>query len=339
MALSRFLVLCAAVVAASSCFALAEDGAKPDAGKAKPNLAAWNLEALPPELAERVRRRDASFRRLGLSNVHRGVYARLGLWPPSDRVVRVCFMDGSQELRRQIATYANEWTLAQTSLKLDFGDGEELRECDPDDGEISHIRIGYDEAGYWSLVGQDSIQLASQFVSSMNLQDFDTAPPDPEEFRRVVLHEFGHALGFHHEHQNPVSGCEDEFDWDHIYSYLAGPPNNWPKEQVDFNMRRLDQSGLVADRFDRDSIMLYTFPPDYFKSGEQSPCFAPYTTALSPGDRHMMEQMYPADRSTDITRYEAARKVLLETAEEAKSDQVTRTDALATLKRYLPEAK
>ena len=118
-----------------------------------------------------------------------------------------------------------------------------------------------------------------------------TAPPEPEEFRRVVLHEFGHALGFHHEHQNPVAACEDEFDWDHIYTYLGGPPNNWPKEQVDSNMRRLDQSGLVADQFDRDSIMLYTFPPDYFKSGQESPCFAPYTTALAPGDRHMMEQM------------------------------------------------
>jgi hypothetical protein len=339
MAIPRVLFVCAAVLAASSCLASAEDGAKPDAGKAKPDFAAWNLEALPRELAERVRRRDASFARLGLTTVNRGVYSRLGLWPPSDRVIRVCFMDGSQELRREIANYANEWTKAQTSLKLDFGDGGEMRECDPDDGKISHIRIGYDEEGYWSLVGQDSIQLASQFVSSMNLQDFDTEPPDPEEFRRVVLHEFGHALGFHHEHQNPVSSCEDEFDWEHIYTYLAGPPNNWPKEQVDFNMRRLDQSGLVADQFDRDSIMLYTFPPDYFKSGEQSPCFAPYTTALSPGDRHMIEQMYPADRVTDVSRYEAARKVLLETAEEAKTDQVTRTDALATLRRYLPDAK
>ena len=196
-----------------------------------------------------------------------------------------------------------------------------------------------DEPGYWSLVGKDSIHLASQAVSSMNLEGFDTAPPEPEEFRRVVLHEFGHALGFHHEHQNPVSACEDEFDWDHIYTYLAAPPNNWGKGQVDFNMRRLDQSELVADQFDRDSIMLYTFPPDYFKSGEQSPCFAPYTTALSRWDRRMMEQMYPADRNVDITRYEAARKILLETAEEAKSDQVTRTDVLATLRRYLPEAK
>lgn len=334
----RLLVLCAAVLWASGSSVSAEDAAQADA-KAKPNYAAWNLEALPPELAERVRQRDASFARLGLSGVHRGVYSRLTLWPPNERVIRVCFMDGPQELWRRIATYANEWTLANTALKFDFGEGDTLRECDPDDGKVSHIRVGFDETGYWSLVGQDSVHLASQYVKSMNLEDFDTAPPDPEEFRRVVLHEFGHALGFHHEHQNPVSGCEDEFDWEHIYTYLAGPPNNWPKEQVDFNMRRLDQSGLVADRFDRDSIMLYTFPPDYFRSGEQSPCFAPYTTALSPGDRGMMEQMYPASRIDDVTRYEAARKVLLDAAETAKSDQVTRSDALGTLRRYLPEAK
>jgi len=334
----RLLVTCAATLLASGSWVSAEDAA-PANTEPKPNLAAWNREALPPELAERVRRRNESFARFGLSNVHRGVYSRLTLWPPSERVIRVCFMEGPQELRRQIATYANEWTLADTALKFDFGDGDELRECDPDDVHVSHIRVGYDERGYWSLVGQDSIQLASQYVKSMNLEGFDTAPPEPEEFRRVVLHEFGHALGFHHEHQNPVAACEDEFDWDHIYTYLAGPPNNWPKEQVDFNMRRLDQSGLVADQFDRDSIMLYTFPPDYFKSGEQSPCFAPYTTALSPGDQRMMENMYPASREADVTRYEAARKVLLEAAENAKGDQVTRTDALGTLRRYLPDVK
>ena len=248
-------------------------------------------------------------------------------------------MGGPPELRRQIAAYASEWAGADTSLKFDFGDSEDLRECDPDDEKISHIRVGYGDVGYWSLVGQDSIQFATQYQQSMNLQGFDTAPPEPEEFRRVVLHEFGHALGFHHEHQNPVAACEDEFDWNHIYTYLGGPPNNWPKEQVDSNMRRLDQSGLVADQFDRDSIMLYTFPPDYFKSGQESPCFAPYTTALSPGDRHMMEQMYPADRSTDITRYEAARKVLLETAQGSTADSVTRADTLGTLRRYLPEVK
>ncbi len=334
----RLLALCAAILLAGGTEVSAETPA-PDQGKAKPNYAAWNLEALPPELAERVRQRNASFARLGLSNVNRGVYSRLTLWPPSERVIRVCFMEGPQELWRQIATYANEWTVADTALKLDFGEGDTLRECDPDDGAVSHIRVGFDERGYWSLVGQDSIHLASQYVKSMNLEGFDTMPPDPEEFRRVVLHEFGHALGFHHEHQNPVAACEDEFDWDHIYSYLAGPPNNWPREQVDFNMRRLDQGGLVADRFDRDSIMLYTFLPDYFKSGDQSQCFAPYTTALSPGDRRMMEQMYPASRDDDLTRYEAARKVLLDAAASAKGDQVTRSDALGTLRRYLPDVK
>jgi hypothetical protein len=61
MAIPRVLVFCAAFVLASGSLALAEDDAQPNARDAKPNLAAWNLEALPPELAENVRRRDASF--------------------------------------------------------------------------------------------------------------------------------------------------------------------------------------------------------------------------------------------------------------------------------------
>ena len=76
---------------------------------------------------------------------------------------------------------------------------------------------------------------------------------------------FGHALGFEHEHQNPFSKCENEFNWPRIYQYLEGPPNNWTKEIIDHNMRSLHESGLIADAFDLDSIMLYTFPADYLE--------------------------------------------------------------------------
>ena len=35
-----------------------------------------------------------------------------------------------------------------------------------------------------------------------------TPDSDDDELRRVVLHEFGHALGLIHEHQNPEGGIE-----------------------------------------------------------------------------------------------------------------------------------
>jgi hypothetical protein len=49
-----------------------------------------------------------------------------------------------------------------------------------------------------------------------------------------VLHEFGHALGLIHEHQNPVGGIQ----WNKpaVYADLGGPPNFWGKATVDNNM-------------------------------------------------------------------------------------------------------
>jgi hypothetical protein len=78
-----------------------------------------------------------------------------------------------------------------------------------------------------------------------------------------VLHEFGHALGFDHEHQIPLSACQTDFRWDNdpgyvetrdadgefvpddrgrnpgLYTAFEGPPNNWSKETDDFNLKEL----------------------------------------------------------------------------------------------------
>ena len=48
--------------------------------------------------------------------------------------------------------------------------------------------------------------------ASMNFERFNQQLPD--DFRGVILHEFGHALGFEHEHQHPTQGCDAEFRWD-----------------------------------------------------------------------------------------------------------------------------
>ena len=52
---------------------------------------------------------------------------------------------------------------------------------------------------------------------------------DDEEGPRVVTHEFGHALGCIHEHQNPPG-----LIWNKrvVYEYYMKPPNNWTKEEV-----------------------------------------------------------------------------------------------------------
>ena len=47
-------------------------------------------------------------------------------------------------------------------------------------------------------------------------------------------HEFGHAIGLAHEHQNPAGGIE----WNEarVIQDLSGPPNNWDEAQIRHNV-------------------------------------------------------------------------------------------------------
>jgi hypothetical protein len=250
------------------------------------------LEALPHHLQSRVQVQQAALFPSAEMNAARGVVNRLKAWPPEIRIVKVCFFGGTPQLRTRIINVANRWNVAQSSVRLDFG-GPAGRICDLQ--RQYHIRIGYAYSGYWSLVGQDSYLLASQGEQSLNIQHFDVAPPPDPEFTRVVLHEIGHSLGFEHEHQHPRGTCEQEFNWPVIYKELAGPPNYWDKATVDFNLRVLLEDGLTLGPFDRHSIMLYTFPPRYYKDGTQSSCYAEANDALSASDLVLLAQVYPAD--------------------------------------------
>jgi hypothetical protein len=248
-------------------------------------------EALPPHLQFRV---DNQFNSLvtPTANEARDIINSLKRWPPSQAALRVCFFSGDVTLRRHIVAVASRWMQAPVGVAFDFGqDGGRL--CGG--SEQNQIRVGFRYSGFWSLVGQDSVALANQNEESLNLQYFDVAPPGEPEFTRKVLHEFGHALGFEHEHQHPYSECENEFDWPAIYAYLAGPPNRWPQDEVDRQMRRLTADQLIIAPFNVRSIMLYAFPAQFYKHGAQSPCYTTGNDDLSPGDLALLAQVYPAD--------------------------------------------
>jgi hypothetical protein len=259
------------------------------------------IEALPEEDARRVQSEREMFRQFGLADrdkTPKGVANSLKIWTVDYPSIKVCFFAGSKSLRAGIVNIAMQWKVAVPGLPLDFGDPVDPRMCKP--GEVSHIRIGFDKTGYWSHVGTDSIRKAGQNAESMNFAGFDKGPPDDLEFRATVLHEFGHAIGLEHEHQNPLSQCEKEFDWPKIYKWLGGPPNNWTEEKTRFNMGELHESGLKLTTFDSKSIMLYTFPLSYFKSGMKLTCFSERNTELSEGDKELVRELYPVGETAKI---------------------------------------
>jgi Astacin (Peptidase family M12A) len=187
----------------------------------------------------------------------------------------VAFLDGSNTQRQRVQEHAVQW-MKYTNIKFKF-----------DAGKNATIRISFvADPGSWSYIGTDNLTIAKD-EPTMNFGWLEDATDDTE-YNRVVVHEFGHAIGAIHEHQNPKAGIK--WNLPMVYKVFSGPPNNWSKEEIDFNIVKkysLDQ--LNATKFDRASIMLYSFPGELIVGGVATP----ENTKLSSGDKRFIKKMYP----------------------------------------------
>ncbi len=194
-------------------------------------------------------------------------------WQPGDDI-RVSFMDGDPALRQRVAKRAKEW-MDHANLTLLFGD-------DP----AADIRISFQQRGSWSYIGT---QCRNVPVSKPTMNyGWLTSSTAGEEVSRVVLHEFGHALGCIHEHQNPAGGIK----WNKpaVYEYYEGPPNNWTPAQVDQNLfQPYDERLTVHTKLDPSSIMMYPVPKAFTLDGFE----VGMNRALSPTDIAYISEQYP----------------------------------------------
>jgi hypothetical protein len=207
-------------------------------------------------------------------------------WPVA--AISVCFFDGQREARDHVADVAQRWE-AMTSLKFDFGPRGNRSTCDL--ANPSNVRVSFRGIGYWSYIGTQAKRI-NAFKQTLNLQGMDKTSFTTDD-DGIILHEFGHSVGFEHEHQSPVSGCSQEFDWDYLYTALG-----WSKEEVDRNMRKLDlpssATGLLTTAFDRDSIMLYSLDRGAFKHPASATCYIPRPNhEISKMDREAAITVYP----------------------------------------------
>ena len=121
----------------------------------------------------------------------------------------------------------------------------------------------------------------------MNFGWIDANSSDTE-LRSVVLHEFGHALGLIHEHQNPKGGIK--WNRDAVIADLSGPPNNWDLATIENNMFKKYSPGEVSGTdVDAKSIMMYPIPASWTLDGFS----AGFNSGLSEKDKTFIRFAYP----------------------------------------------
>lgn len=238
------------------------------------------------------------------------------LWEDFDSL-KICFYRGNPVVTALIAEVAGEWS-SHSGIKLDFGENGAWRACDQTNTGLSQIRIGFTSDGYWSTIGTDSEFVVAHDQPSMNFEDFhrkynprqvlEGARLTPENVvaladpyhKGTILHEFGHALGLHHEHQNPALDCYNEIRWtgsNSVYDYYMGPPNDWDREDVDHNIgRRAFEGGSVGEA-DPKSIMMYAQPAAVLIRGTRSKCYVAPNNELSDLDKELISRLYPSEKA------------------------------------------
>lgn len=274
------------------------------------------------------------------------------------RPIRVAFNGGSPAIRREIRDVALSWAdqtneitkgqrpdrglfdpyMIRGALNFDFG-------TDGSDGFIFHtwthqdktyaadIRISFEDGlGFWSMIGTDSTKpiLSPPHVASMNLEGFHGYATLPADWKKVVYHEFGHALGLLHEHQHPTSECgnalrlEDDPEYEltldgeqkavsdargkrpGVLTQLEHAPNFWPRVDAEHNLERLKRSkDLALMDFDPDSIMRYEFAAEWYRDDAPSECrpTGKQITRPSKMDVAMVAQTYQRLMEDDIDSY------------------------------------
>ena len=166
------------------------------------------------------------------------------------RALKVRFLEGDPVVREKVRKIATEWT-QHSGVRLVFGDF-------PD----ADIRITFQPTGSWSYVGSCQYDLKPN-QATMNFGWLFPETPDIE-YRRVVLHEFGHSLGLVQEHQHP----KGKIPWDEKAVFAYYRQQGWNETKTRQNvLEKYSEGETNFTEYDRTSIMQYPIPRELLATG------------------------------------------------------------------------
>lgn len=206
----------------------------------------------------------------------RAALVRGARWTAGD-IISIGFMDGDPGVQARVVKAAKEWIQpGLANLRFSFAANANTL-----------IRVSFRYQGSWSVIGTTCKRVPKD-QPTMNFGWLTPSSTDAE-LRRVVLHEFGHALGLIHEHQNPAGGIH----WNkaQVYKDLSGPPNGWSRAAIDHNMFELySRAETNFTAVDGRSIMMYPIPATWTTDGFH----VGLNSTLSAMDRQFIRAQYPA---------------------------------------------
>lgn len=219
-----------------------------------------------------------------------GIFERASAWDRGS-TLSICFLDGSPEIQRKVATTAVEWNYAGAPVTLRFRPGGAAFQCGPQSGDI---RITIVSSNSWAPYGRRNRS------ADMRLALVPPGGLSEAKFRQIVLHEFGHALGLWHELKHASGRCWSEFDMDELRAHYSREFGMTTDAQIFAAIGTFDPIVMARDfestDFDRHSIMMYAFPKELYRDGTRSPCWAALRDSISDGDKATLDKAYVAPR-------------------------------------------
>ena len=204
------------------------------------------------------------------------------LWSPNSSIV-VGFLpiNSNEQLNPSSWAWKRAWVAKVITEQFSPFVGVTFQfNLNPSQGSQAHIRISFDpNGGCYSRLGTDALQNWGGLNETMNFGWMDAPTSHTFSYDNItyttpgsfdqggypgqgttILHEFGHAMGMIHEHQTPF---QNPLIWnrEYVYSIFTGPPNNWSRADVDFNiLDTYSSTGMNGSAFDGRSVMKYYIP-------------------------------------------------------------------------------